>query len=544
MIKILNRILSLAMLLLVSIATMAEGRQASGYRNPILYADVPDVSLVHVGKYYYMVSTTMHLMPGCPVMRSKDLKTWQTVSYVFPRIDDAGRYSLIDSTAYGQGQWASSIRYHKGRFYVWFTANGSPYKGFIYTAKKAEGPWTLVARPPHFHDGSLFFDDDDRVYMFHGTGHLTELTPDLQGIKKGGIDQQIFERDKDEQGLLEGSSAIKHNGKYYLCMISMDWSIPSRVRREVCYRADKITGPYEKHIILETPFEEFGGVGQGCLVPGDGGEWWAVIFQDRGGVGRVPCLMPVTWKDGWPMCGDANGKVPNDLSVPYQDMSGICGSDDFSSKKLKLYWQWNHNPIDEAWSLTERRGFLRLKTARVVPNLFVAPNTISERMPGPASTGTVKLDVSNMRDGDVCGLAAFNGLSGELAILRTATGYMLQQVADTALFKEPGHAIAGNHRTVLAEVPLDLSTVSTQHASLHQYVWLRCHADFRHGHDLATFAYSTDGKTFHSIGQPVKMVFNYRQMFMGSRYAIFNYATSQTGGYVDVDSFDLQTDRK
>lgn len=544
MIKILNRILSLAMLLLVSIATMAEGRQASGYRNPILYADVPDVSLVHVGKYYYMVSTTMHLMPGCPVMRSKDLNTWQTVSYVFPRIDDAGRYSLIDSTAYGQGQWASSIRYHKGRFYVWFTANGSPYKGFIYTAKKAEGPWTLVARPPHFHDGSLFFDDDDRVYMFHGTGHLTELTPDLQGIKKGGIDQQIFERDKDEQGLLEGSSAIKHNGKYYLCMISMDWSIPGRVRREVCYRADKITGPYEKHIILETPFEEFGGVGQGCLVPGDGGEWWAVIFQDRGGVGRVPCLMPVTWKDGWPMCGDANGKVPNDLSVPYQDMSGICGSDDFSSKKLKLYWQWNHNPIDEAWSLTERRGFLRLKTARVVPNLFVAPNTISERMPGPASTGTVKLDVSNMRDGDVCGLAAFNGLSGELAILRTATGYMLQQVADTALFKEPGHAIAGNHRTVLAEVPLDLSTVSTQHASLHQYVWLRCHADFRHGHDLATFAYSTDGKTFHSIGQPVKMVFNYRQMFMGSRYAIFNYATSQTGGYVDVDSFDLQTDRK
>lgn len=544
MINILNRILSLAMLLLVSIATMADGRQASGYRNPILYADVPDVSLVHVGKYYYMVSTTMHLMPGCPVMRSKDLKTWQTVSYVFPRIDDARRYSLIDSTAYGQGQWASSIRYHKGRFYVWFTANGSPYKGFIYTAKKAEGPWTLVARPPHFHDGSLFFDDDDRVYMFHGTGHLTELTPDLQGVKKGGIDQQIFERDKDEQGLLEGSSVIKHNGKYYLCMISMDWSIPGRVRREVCYRADKITGPYEKHIILETPFEEFGGVGQGCLVPGDGGEWWAVIFQDRGGVGRVPCLMPVTWKDGWPMCGDANGKVPNDLSVPYQDMSGICGSDDFSSKKLKLYWQWNHNPIDEAWSLTERRGFLRLKTARVVPNLFVAPNTISERMPGPASTGTVKLDVSNMRDGDVCGLAAFNGLSGELAILRTATGYMLQQVADTALFKEPGHAIAGNHRTVLAEVPLDLSTVSTQHASLHQYVWLRCHADFRHGHDLATFAYSTDGKTFHSIGQPVKTVFNYRQMFMGSRYAIFNYATRQTGGYVDVDSFDLQTDRK
>ena len=525
----------LSSLVLLAVTIMAGVSAFAGdtYRNPIINADVPDMSVCRVGKYFYMVSTTMHLMPGCPVMRSTDMKTWKTVSYVFPRIDDAPRYSLIDSTAYGKGQWASSIRYHNGRFYVWFTANGSPGRGFIFSAEKAEGPWTLIARPPHFHDGSLFFDDDGRVYMFFGTGHLTELTPDLQGVKAGGIDQQIFERDKDEQGLLEGSSVIKHDGRYYLCMISMDWSIPGRLRREVCYRADKITGPYEKKVILETPFEEFGGVGQGCIVDGPDGRWWGLIFQDRGGIGRVPCLMPCTWRDGWPMLGDEKGRIPSDITKPYQDLSGICGSDNFSAKALKLYWQWNHNPVDSAWSLTERRGWLRLKTARVVPNLFVAPNTLSERMPGPASTGTVKVDVSKMRMGDVCGLAAFNGLSGELCVVRTTDGYRLEQVADTALFREPGHIIAGNHRTVLATVPLSATTV-----------WLRCHADFRYGHDLATFAYSTDGRTFHVIGQPVKMVFNYRQMFMGSRYAIFNYATHWLGGYVDVDSFTLQTDRR
>ena len=121
---------------------------------------------------------------------------------------------------------------------------------------------------------------------------LRELKEDLSDVKPGGIDMKIFERDADEQGLLEGSQAFKYNGKYYLMMISMDWGIPGRLRREVCYRADKITGPYEKKVILETPFEDYGGVGQGCIVEGVDGEWYGIIFQDRNGVGRTPCLMP------------------------------------------------------------------------------------------------------------------------------------------------------------------------------------------------------------------------------------------------------------
>ena len=305
------------------------------YRNPILYADVPDMSVCRAGDYFYMVSTTMHLMPGAPIMRSPDMKHWETISYVFSRIDDGPRYDLLEGTAYGQGQWASSIRYHDGKFYVWFTANGAPGRGFVYTATDPAGPWKLLSRPPHFHDGSLLFDDDGRVYLFHSTGQLTELKTDLTDVLPGGINQQIFERDADEQGLLEGSSVIKHNGKYYLLMISMDWSISGRLRREVCYRADKITGPYEKRVILETEFDGHGGVGQGCIVDGKNGEWYGLIFQDRGGVGRVPCLMPCTWtEDGWPMLGDKDGHIPNDTTLSYMSMDGICGSDDFSASGL------------------------------------------------------------------------------------------------------------------------------------------------------------------------------------------------------------------
>ena len=262
------------------------------------HADVPDISVCKVADTYYMISTTMHLMPGGPIMRSKDMVNWETISYVFDRIDDGDRYNLIDNkTVYGQGQWASSIRYHMGKFYVWFTANGAPGKGFVFSADRAEGPWTLVARPPHMHDGSLFFDEDGKIYMFTGSGGCTlvELDNNFEP-KEGGVNKKIVDSadDPEERGaLLEGSSVIKHNGKYYLCMISMKWGVPGRVRREVCYRADNITGPYEKHVILETPFEVYGGVGQGCLVGDDQSDlnWWALIFQDRGGKAIVPCLL-------------------------------------------------------------------------------------------------------------------------------------------------------------------------------------------------------------------------------------------------------------
>ena len=231
------------------------------YRNPVIYADVPDMSVTRAGEYYYMISTTMHLMPGGPVMRSKDLVNWETVSYVFDKLTDNSKYDLIGGTVYGRGQWASSIRYHNGKFYVLFSPNDVPYRSYIFTAEDPAGKWELLSRTQHFHDASLFFDDDGRVYVFYGTGELKELKSDLSDVKPDGVSMKIFERDADEQGLLEGSQVVKHNGKYYLLMISMDWSIPGRVRREVCYRADKITGPYEKKVILEHDFDGYGGVG-------------------------------------------------------------------------------------------------------------------------------------------------------------------------------------------------------------------------------------------------------------------------------------------
>ena len=507
--------------------------------NPMLWADVPDPDVIRVGDTFYMVSTTMHLMPGAPIMRSKDLKNWETVGYLFDRLTDSPKYDLQEGTAYGRGQWATSLKYHKGRFYALLAPNeeGPMGQTYIFSAERAEGPWTLVSRVRHFHDCSLFFDDDDRVYVVYGTGEMMELKQDLSDVIEG-THRHIFQREEDEKGLLEGSRMVKHNGRYYLLMISHVWT-PGMHRREVCYRADDIHGPYEKQVILQSEFGGFPYEAQGTIVDTQDGDWYGIIFQDRGGVGRVLTLMPCRWINGWPMLGDENGQVPEKMRpvVSGQPRTTIVKGDDFSSSQLGLHWQWNHNPTAAAWSLTERPGWLRLKTSRVVSNLYEAPNTLTQRMEGPQCSGAVMMDLSKMKDGDCAGLAAFNGDSGVLTVKKTGKRLVLEMSEQSVSLTEREKAVSSVDEKVVESIPL-----SPFLASRSPKVWLRVDGDFRPdgkggGRDLATFYYSLDGEQWMKIGSDYRMVFDYRRFFMGTKFGIFCYATKRQGGYVDIDEF-------
>ena len=496
------------------------------FQNPVLWADVPDPDVIRVGDNFYMVSTTMHLMPGAPIMRSKDLVNWETVNYIFPKLTDSPKYDMKEGTVYGRGQWATSLKYHRGKFYALFAPNDNPGgKTYICTADSAEGKWTIHSRLRHFHDASLFFDDDDKVYVVYGTGDIVQLNADLTDVVPGS-QRKLFERDVEETGLLEGSRMIKHDGKYYLLMIS--GYIKGHPRREVCYRADHIYGPYEKKVILETEFAGFGGVGQGTIVDAPDGKWYGFIFQDRGGVGRVPTLEPCTWKDGWPILGDAKGNVPLQMSKPvlgYNDKT-IVHSDDFAKDKLDLQWQWNHNPVDEAWSLTVREGYLRLKTSRIAQNLFMAPNTLTTRMEGPTCEAVVKMDVSQMKDGDVAGFAAFQGDAALLSVVKEGKKWFVVGSKDNSVLSDEQKMVTGvKHEEVYRQ------------AVKSKTIYLKISCDFHKDKDLATLSYSLDGKKWTEAIRDFKMMFDYRRLFMGTRFAIYNYATKSAGGYVDVDSF-------
>ncbi len=164
--------------------------------NPVIFADGPDMSMIRVGDVYYMSSTTMHMSPGIPIMKSKDLVNWEIAGYVYDTLANVDELNLENGkNAYGKASWASCIRYRQGIYYVTTFAQttGSTY---IYTTKNIEkGPWSRSTFKPAYHDHSLFFDDDGRVYMVYGAGslRLVELINDASAVKPGTSEQVIIE---------------------------------------------------------------------------------------------------------------------------------------------------------------------------------------------------------------------------------------------------------------------------------------------------------------------------------------------------------------
>ncbi|MBG9377038.1 glycoside hydrolase 43 family protein [Panacibacter sp. DH6] len=495
--------------------------QTAQAHSPIVFADVPDMAMIRVGNDYYMSSTTMHMSPGIPIMKSDDLVNWKLVDYAYDTLADVDALNLTaGKNAYGRGSWASSLRYHKGVYYVTTFAQ-TTNKTYIYTTKNiGKGTWKRISFSPSYHDHSLFFDDDNKVYLVYGNGkiNIVELREDLSGVKEKGVQQVIIENASKPAGNdimlgAEGSQLFKVNGKYYL--FNIVWP-KGGMRTVVVHRADKITGPYEGRLALQDL-----GVAQGGLIDMPDGRWFAYLFRDYGAVGRIPYLVPVQWQNGWPVLG-VDGKVPDQLKLPANKslIPGIVASDEFDRKKndatLPLVWQWNHNPDRTLWSLTTRPGYLRLTTGRIDTTLFDVRNMLTQRTIGPVCSAGVAIDVAAMKDGDIAGLCLLQKQYGYVAVKATESGKSLIMV-------NAGSGVA----TEVAAIPLNQSVV-----------YLKASCDFTNMKDTASFAYSLDNQNWKVIGTPLKMTYTLPH-FMGYRYGIFNYATRQAGGHVDVDWFRI-----
>ena len=489
-------------------------------RNPVIWADVPDVAVIRVGDTYYMSSTTMHMSPGLPLMKSKDLVNWTLIGYAYDTLADIEELRLENSrNAYGAGSWASSLRYHDGTYYV-STFSRTSGKTHIYTTKDIEkGAWKERAFSPSLHDHSLFFDDDGCVYMIYGGGNLrlVELEPDLSGIKKGGINEVVIRNASAVAGpqiglQAEGSQVLKINGKYYIMNIT--WP-RGGMRTQIIHRADKITGPYEGKIILQDQ-----GVAQGCLIDTPEGKWYAMLFQDNGAVGRSPWLVPVKWEGGWPILG-IDGKIPVTLAIDNnkKGLGNIVVSDDFNRKPgepLPLAWQWNHNPDNRFWSVGERSGYLRLTAGRVDSGILQARNTLTQRTFGPVCSASTRIEVANMKDGDCAGLIVLQRKFGYVNVKMEGNNKSIVMVSSQS-----------NGPDEIESIPIAQSTI-----------YLKIDCDFRNRTDKAYFYYSMDGKTWKKIGTDLQMAYTLPH-FMGYRFGLFNYATKTTGGYVDFDYFHI-----
>ena len=316
------------------------------FTNPVMYADVPDVDVIRVDDAYYMVSTTMHLSPGCPVMKSTDLVNWETVSYTYDILDDGDKFALRNGESdYGSGSWAASIRHYNGKYYVSF-ASLSTGKTYIFSTTDVEnGTWHRSEFNGYLHDVSLLTTQDDGMYVVYGSGTARcrpvyedengdiTLGDEVTLIEYTGLDNDGNPVNGPVSYISEGIHAYEIGDYYYLFMIQ--WPTGGR-RQEVCWRASSLDGPWESRKVFDSGLEFDGqmdnaGVAQGGIVQAADGSWYAMLFQDHSSVGRIPVLVPVTWEDGWPVFGDENGQAPVEMDLPgtYTGEKDIVVSDEF-----------------------------------------------------------------------------------------------------------------------------------------------------------------------------------------------------------------------
>lgn len=514
-----NTLAAIALLTTLILLTMNANAQTTWtadngngtFSNPLFFDEFSDPDMIRVGDDFYLTGTTMHAMPGLPVLHSKDLVNWKFLAYAAAPLDFGPEFRLEQGKdVYGQGIWAPSFRYHNGTYYIFTNVREQPMQ--VYSARNPAGPWTRKAMKRGFHDPSVLFDDG-KIYVIWGYRDIrfAELTPDLMDVVPG-TEKVIIPK---EAGMGEGAHFYKINGKYY---ITSAWYLG--VMKMPCARADTPDGPYEVKIISQG--EDFGiangAMHQGGVIDTPTGEWWGYSMMDLNSVGRLTGLSPVTWQEGWPYFGLPGnlGRSPRTWVKPNTGNSAkptapYQRSDDFSGKKLLPIWQWNHAPDDSKWSLAERPGYLRLH-AMPAPDFWQARNTLTQRAVGMESTVTTELDFSNMKPGDVAGLGLLNAPYAWIGVQRTEGGF------DLAHF--------------------DQKTGKTERLSIQgTSIWLRARCDFRT--EKATFHYSTDGKSFAPHGDAFTMVYQLKT-FQGVRYSLFHYNTSgQPGGYADFSRFTV-----
>lgn len=491
-------------------------------RNPVIWADVPDPSVIAVGDCFYMVSTSMHTMPGCPIMRSKDLANWEIIHYVFDTLEDNDDHNMINGkNIYSKGSWAACLREYNGMFYCCFSSNDTR-QFYVYRTSNIEiGDWQCTVIPQLLHDPSLLFDEG-RVFVIHGNGniHITELTSDLTEVKENGMNQLLLEGKSEGMGLrAEGCHAYKINGKYYFFFIEWPREDNQR-RRQICYRSEYLLGPFELKIVLDDNLcYRNHGIAQGGIIKDTNGQWYAMLFQDHDAVGRIPIVVPVTWENDWPVFG-IDGKVPETFEVPLpltMTKPIVCSDEfDYDQNKLTLQWQWNHRPDDQLWSVTERAGYLRLKTGALASSVLEARNTVTQRTEGPACICETAVDVSQMKPGDHAGLVALQHWFGTV-------GVKVDDEGQRCLVMSVNNGDGREHivESILYDVPA---------------VYLKIQFEYEDSTDIAYFYYATKAGQWVKIGQPLKMRYTLDH-FMGYRIGLFNYASKQQGGVADFDYF-------
>ncbi|MDE3084787.1 MAG: glycoside hydrolase 43 family protein [Verrucomicrobiota bacterium] len=511
----------------------APDRGDGTYQNPVLFADYSDPDAIRVGDDFYLVSSSFHCVPGLPILHSKDLVNWTIINHALPALQPVGHFSL---PRHGEGVWAPAIRYHDGKFWIYYP---DPDFGiYLTTATDPAGAWTppiLVKAGQGLEDPCPFWDDDGQCYLVHAwarsrsgiSNRLTLLHLSADGTKALDDGQVIIDADKiPNWRTLEGPKLYKRAGYYYI--FAPAGGVTDGY--QAVFRAKKIAGPYEHRIVLDQGRTQINGPHQGAWVDTPAGEDWFLHFQDRGAFGRVVHLEPMTWRDDWPVIGsdpDGDGKGEPVLVHKKPDVGRDYPaavpqtSDEFAGSVPGLQWQWQANPRPDWSPAGAQTGWLRLACVPRPPpgkNLWLAGNLLLQKFTGPAFSATTSLKFEPAISGESAGLIIFGADYAWIGLRKSEKGL---QVAE----------VVCQDAAVKGQIEQDVAVIDAPS----EKVFLRVNMN-----ESATchFSYSFDGKTFLSLGSAFTAK---PDRWVGAKVGIFaSSSVAKKGlGHADFDWFRL-----
>ena len=494
------------------------------FKNPILFADYSDPDLIRVNDDFYMVSSSFNCMPGIPVLHSKDLVNWEIINHVYQNLP----LEKYDKPAHGEGSWAPSIRYHDGKFYVYFC---TPEDGlFMAVTDDPTREWELthVVDVANWEDPCPLWDEDGNAYLVRGKVGANELVlykMSVDGKKLLDNGTIIFD-DQEREPTIEGPKFLKKDGYYYILApaggVSKGW--------QTVLRATDIYGPYENKKVLHQGNTAINGPHQGGLVQLKSGEWWFAHFQDRASYGRIVHLQPVTWEKGWPLMGkdindDGIGEPVKAYTLPNVGRRYAVKTpqttDEFNAKKLGLQWQWQANPRNEWYSLKQNAGHIRLNAVQNLTqygNLWLVPNLLLQKNPAPQFMATTKVDCHLELSGERCGLVVMGRRWAYVSLVKGENTLKL------AMFK--GEYDRRKDRTEEIEsIPVTSESI---------FLRVKVTED-----ELCHFEYSMDGIIYMTIGEAFKATTG---RWIGAKVGLFciNPNMTETKSYADFDWFRME----
>ncbi|MFE6968907.1 family 43 glycosylhydrolase [Isoptericola sp. NPDC057653] len=441
----------------------------TNYGNPVLDADWPDPDAVRVGDDYWLVASSFHRAPGLPVLRSRDLVSWEHVANALPALPPAGHYAL---PRHGSGVWAPSLRHHDGLFWIVYP---DPDHGiFVLTAADPRGPWSepwCLLPGRGLIDPCPLWDDDGRAYLVHGWARsragvknrltVVEVDPGLRGVVGPG--RTVVDGDElPGFRTLEGPKLYQRDGWYWI--FAPAGGVATGF--QVAFRSRSVWGPYEHRVVLAQGDTPVNGPHQGAWVDTPDGEDWFLHFQDRGVFGRVVHLQPMRWgPDGWPVLGDAGRPVlTHPTPVAGAEPGEPVRSDDFAAPGLAPRWHWQANP-GPGWARAEGGGTLRLP-AQPSPrgNLRDQGAVLCQQLPGRPSTWETRVELVGDAPGTRAGVAVLGRAYSWAGLERTPAGVEVTvrrggpHGDEEVVAQEP---VPGGGRTVVVRAAVDAAGVVT-----------------------------------------------------------------------------------